>query len=96
MGTEVTPGLIEQLGCVGINVRPSPLVPPYTRVDDGPVRQVRCRRWNSLRCYRYRVQKKFDKQYGRKYREDINLYAMGGTILVAPVIYEMIKNNIGK
>jgi hypothetical protein len=64
-------------------------------VDDGPVRQVKWRRWNSFRCYRERVQKKFDKQYGRKYREDINIYSMGGMLLVAPAIYEMIKNKIG-
>ena len=96
MGEEITPGLIEQLGCVGINVRSSPLVPPYVRVDEGPLRQVKCKRWNSSRCYRVRVQKKFDRKYGRRYREDLNILCTGGVILVAPEIYEMIKNNIGK
>lgn len=87
------PGLIDQFA--GLDIRPHPLVPPYTSVDDGPAKAVRWRRWNSNRCYRVRVQKKFDKQFGRKYRRDINIYTMGGTVLVAPEIYEMIKNQIG-
>lgn len=93
MGPEISLGMIEHLA--GLGIRQHPLAPPYTRVDDGPVRRVKCARWNSNRCDRAGVQKKFDKQYGRKYREDINIYSMGGMVLVAPVIYEMIKSKIG-